>query len=57
MLRGLDITALLDTAWAWGPDTITTWDTMTADERGTWGAWAADDDTIPTDGADAREWR
>jgi hypothetical protein len=57
LLRGLDITALLDTAWAWGPDTITDWDSMTPDERGTWGAWAADDDTIPTDGARAREWR
>ena len=56
-LRGLDITALLDTAWAWGPESITLWDTMTPDERGTWGAWATDTNTIPSDNSDAREWR
>jgi hypothetical protein len=57
MLRGLDITPLLDAAWSWGPDSISTWDTMSADERGTYGAWASDTDTIPSDLSAAREWR
>jgi len=56
-IRGLDITALLDTAWAWGPDTLITWNAMTADERGTYGAWSSDADKIPSDNTDAKEWR
>jgi 8-oxo-dGTP pyrophosphatase MutT (NUDIX family) len=56
-IRGLDITALLDTAWSWGPDTLITWDSMTADERGTYGAWASDADVIPSDNTAAKEWR
>jgi hypothetical protein len=56
-LRGLDITALLDAAWVWGPDSLTTWDAMTSDQKGTYLAWATEADTIPSDNSDAREWR
>jgi hypothetical protein len=56
-LRGLDITALADAAFTWGPDSLTDWDAMTEDERGTYGAYAAEDDTIPTDNSPAKEWR
>lgn len=57
LLRGLNITALLDAAWTWGPDDLPDWDAMTAEQRGRYGAWAADTDTIPSDNSPAKEWR
>lgn len=57
VLKGLNITPLADAAWVWGPDSITTWDTMTADEKGTYGAWATDGDVIPSANDPAKEWR
>jgi hypothetical protein len=57
ILKGLNITALADAAWVWGPDSIVSWDTMTAEEKGTYGAWADDVNKIPTLLDPAKEWR
>jgi hypothetical protein len=57
VLKGLNITALADAACVWGPDTLTDWDSMSDEERGIYGAYAADDDTIPSDNSPAKEWR
>jgi hypothetical protein len=57
ILKGLNISALADAGWVWGPETITDWDSMSDTEKALYGAWAAEDDTIPTANDPAKEFR
>jgi hypothetical protein len=58
VLKGLNISKLIDAAWVWAPDDApSTWDALTDEQKGLYAGWSGDDDEIPTDDAAAKEWR
>lgn len=58
LLKGLNITKLIDAAWVWAPDDAPdTWDDLTDEQKGQYAGWADDDDEIPSTDDPAKEWR
>jgi hypothetical protein len=56
-LLALDIDQILALSARWTTDSVPDWESASTVEQASLGFWADDDDTIPTDGASAKEWR